>query len=358
MNDGRNIDLRIATLEGEASHQYTAPGYNAPENKGVARSSESLGLTYYDKPAIKPPVWIWSIPTYFFVGGVAGASMTLAMAAQLLGGPKLRTFDERCRWVGAIGGGVGSALLVHDLGRKMRFLYMLRIFRASSPMSIGSWVLAIATPLSAGSALLTLGNGWVRRLGQAAGIGAGILGMPLATYTAVLIGNTAVPVWLASRRSLPLLFGASSVASMASVFECMPLGERECAIVHRFGLAGRVGELAAARAVERDASEIPRVGRPLREGLAGSLWTAGKILTVSSLAVSLIPGRSRTKRTISGTLGILAGLCVRFSVFYAGKVSALDPRASFEQQTASATVAPTYNTQSVTSTPAETIVPL
>ena len=40
-------------------------------------------------------------------------------------------------------------------------------------------------------------------------MGAGVLGLPLATYTAVLISNTAVPVWQQSRRILPLVFGIS-----------------------------------------------------------------------------------------------------------------------------------------------------
>ena len=77
--------------------------------------------------------------------------MTMGLAVQLFGGPRLRRFDEKCRWIGAVGGGVGTVLLISDLGRKARFLAMLRILRVSSPMSIGSWVLALATPLSAGS---------------------------------------------------------------------------------------------------------------------------------------------------------------------------------------------------------------
>ena len=72
--------------------------------------------------------------------------MVLGLATQLFGGRRLRGFDERCRWIGAIGGGVGSALLIYDLGRKSRFLNMLRVFRPTSPMSVGSWVLAAATP--------------------------------------------------------------------------------------------------------------------------------------------------------------------------------------------------------------------
>src|SRR5690349_16377904 len=203
--------------------------------------------TYYDKPTIKPPAWIWAVPAYFYVGGVAGAAMVLAFAGQLLGGRKLRRFEEHCRWIGAIGGGVGTALLFHDLGRKRRFLFMLRVFRPTSPMSVGSWVLAAATPLSAGSALLAFSKGYWRLAGDAAGIGAGILGLPLATYTAVLISNTAVPLWLASERTLPLLFGASSMASLGALCDLLPFRGREERILHRFGVVGRVAELAAAR---------------------------------------------------------------------------------------------------------------
>jgi formate-dependent nitrite reductase membrane component NrfD len=309
MKGGRYIDTSLATLEGEASHQGV-PSPQPPQT--------------HDRPYLKPPVWIWSIPLYFFVGGAAGAAMTLGLAAQWFGGKKLRGFEERCRWVGAIGGGLGSALLIYDLGRKERFLYMLRVFRPTSPMSVGSWVLALATPLSAGSAMLTMTRGRLYEIGYTAGMGAGILGMPLATYTAVLLANTAVPLWSESRRTLPLLFGSSSVASLASVMELMPLREQEQAIVHRFGLAGRLGELAAAKAVEREAGTA---GKPLHEGVSGALWTAATVLTASSLAVSLLPGRSRGKRIVSGTLGIFGGLCLRFAVFYGGKASALTPLA-------------------------------
>ena len=326
MNDGRYIDTSIATLEGEASHQ-TPPKQEA-KIQPVPSAPPGPVPTYYDKPAIKPPVWIWSIPAYFFVGGVAGASMTLGLAVQLFGGKRLRRFDERCRWIGAVGGGVGTALLIHDLGRKTRFLFMLRVFRPTSPMSIGSWVLALATPLSAGSALLTLSRGWLYDAGYAAGMAAGFLGMPLATYTAVLISNTTVPVWKGSRRTLPLLFGASSAASLGSVLDLMPLRDRERAIARRFGIAGRIAELAAARAVEREASAIPRVGKPLHEGATGALWKAATVFTGASLAAAtLLPRR----RILAGALGLLGGACVRFAIFYAGKRSALDPQATFLQ---------------------------
>jgi formate-dependent nitrite reductase membrane component NrfD len=290
--------------------------------------------TYYDRPVVKPPVWIWSIPAYFYVGGVAGAAMVLALAGQLFGGRKLRYLEERCRWIGAVGGGIGTALLIHDLGRKERFLFMLRVFRPTSPMSVGSWVLAAATPLSAGSALLTFSHGPLYRLGQSAGIGAGVLGLPLATYTAVLISNTAVPIWQQGRKILPLLFGASPMAGLASLLDLMELRDDERHVSTYFGTVGRVSELAAGAVMEREAARVARVGKSLHEGVAGALWTAAKIATASSLVFSLLPGQTRGKRIAAGLLGTAGAVCLRFAVFHAGRASALDPRATFHQQRA------------------------
>jgi formate-dependent nitrite reductase membrane component NrfD len=260
--------------------------------------------------------------------------MTMAFASQVIAGKKLRRFDEHCRWIGAVCGGVGSALLVYDLGRPMRFMAMLRVFRPTSPMSVGSWVLAGATPLSAGSALFTMSKGWLREASHAMGIGAGLLGMPLATYTAVLISNSAVPVWASARRSLPVLFGASSMATLGAIYDLLPMDRTERCITDRFSFVGRAAELAAGMVVEREAGRVPRVARPLQRGVSGALWKASKALTFASLAVSVLPVNRRARRIATGTLGLLGSFALRWAIFQAGKASALDPRASFAVQRA------------------------
>ena len=156
-----------------------------------------------------------------------------------------------------------------------------------------------------------------------------MLGMPLATYTGVLIGNTAVPLWNSARRTLPLLFGASSVASLAGLFNLMDLTERERRIMRRFGLIGQAAELLAAGAVVRDMRKVPRVSKPLRDGFSGMLWSAASICTAGAMVLSLLPGDSRCKRAITGLLGLAGGACVRFGIFHAGKRSARDPQAAF-----------------------------
>jgi formate-dependent nitrite reductase membrane component NrfD len=290
--------------------------------------------TYYERPVLKEPVWIWAVPAYFYAGGAAGAAAALGAVAQLADRRGLDGLIRRCRWLAAAGTATGAGLLVYDLGRPERFLNMLRVFRPTSPLSVGSWVLAASTPLAAGSALFGHPDGPFGGVGDGAAMAAGALGLPLAGYTAVLLSNTAVPVWQEARRTLPGLFYASAVSSAASLLQLMRLTDRERRIVHRFGVAGKAAELAAAMAVEREAGRIERVGRPLSEGLSGSLWRAGKALTAASLAASLIPARSKVGRWASALLGTGGALAMRFAVFHAGKQSARDPRAAFHQQRA------------------------
>jgi formate-dependent nitrite reductase membrane component NrfD len=234
-----------------------------------------------------------------------------------------------------VGSAVGGGLLVADLGRPSRFLNMLRVFRPSSPMSVGSWVLAGVAP-AAGAAAVTSGSGGALGvLGDAAGLAAGALGVPLAGYTAVLLSNTAVPIWQGARRSLPALFVSSGVATAASLLGMLDLTDREERAVRRFGIAGRVAELAASQVVARGAGRVEAVGRPLHEGVAGTLWRASEALTAASLALSLVPGRrTRLRRVAEGALGAAGSLAMRFAVFHAGKASARDPRATFHQQRA------------------------
>jgi formate-dependent nitrite reductase membrane component NrfD len=339
-DDGRHIAPDLGVLAGEGAQQRigttaeTLPTQTFVWRDLPSHSFQEADPTYYERPLLKEPVWIWAVPVYFYVGGTAGAAAVLGAAAQALKGEELRTLVKACRWVAAIGGAAGSALLIVDLGRPERFLHMLRVFRPTSPMSVGSWVLAGAASATMGSALLADRKGFLGRLGDAAAYVAALLGMPLSGYTAVLLGNTAVPVWRAARRSLPHLFIGTSISGLASLFGLLPvhLAPREEKIVERFGIAGKVVDLAAMAVVERDANRTEPVGRPLHDGLAGALWSAARAMTAASLVLSLLPGRSRAKRIAGGLLGTAGALALRFAVFHAGKASSRDPRASFRQQ--------------------------
>jgi formate-dependent nitrite reductase membrane component NrfD len=336
--DGRHIDPRLGRLEGEGADQRT--GGDKPEDlqpystwtRPAGTPSPEAGPTYYDRPVLKEPVWIWAVPAYFYAGGLAGASAILAEASESLGGDGTGDLVVRARWIAALAGATGSALLVHDLGRPERFLHMLRVFRPTSPMSIGSWVLAAGAPVFGCAALASRARGGAGALGRALSIAGAGLGLPLTTYTAVLLSNTAVPVWQEARRFLPFLFAASAAGSSAAALEMSSLNEDESHIVRRFGIAARAAEILAAWLVEREALRTPRVGRPLKEGVSGSLWAASKALTAASLLLSAGSRRRPWARRLAGATGTGAALATRFAIFQAGKSSARDPRATFHQQ--------------------------
>jgi formate-dependent nitrite reductase membrane component NrfD len=333
--DGRHIDPRAGALEGEGAGQKVSAERAEPSPLDVwtqiPSRAEEAGPSYYDRPVLKEPVWIWAVPAYFFVGGAAGAASVLGETAEALGGPEMAGLVKRARWLGAAGGAVGTALLVYDLGRPARFLHMLRVFRPSSPMSVGSWVLAAAAPMFAASAVLPH-TGPLGRVGNAIGKVAAALGLPLAGYTGVLLASTAVPLWQAARHALPVLFMASAASSASALLDFADLNETESEVVRRFGIAAEVSELVTAFVLEKQVSRVERVGEPLSTGIAGSLWKSSTALGVTGLALSLLPGQSRAKSILSGLIGTAGGLCVRFAVFEAGKASARDPRATFAQQ--------------------------
>lgn len=334
-DDGRNIDLQTGLLSGEGSEQKPLASREDADLQSqmfphVPSRQPGETPTYYGVPVLKEPVWIGTIAVYFYVGGLAGMSATLGSAVQLLGGREMRSLVIKTRWIASAGAAIGTGLLIQDLGRPERFLHMLRIFKLTSPMSLGSWILSAFSAAASASAVLPYGPRMFRPLAGVFGIMAGLLGMPLAAYTGVLLVQTAVPLW--KNRLWSVLALCSGTAAASSFLDLLPLNAKEARAIQIFGLIGECGELLVANEIEKEASRVQRVARPLHDGLTGFLWQGAKVLTVASAVVSIAPGHSRKKRIAAGLLGTAAGICVRFAYFFAGKRSARDPRATFEQQ--------------------------
>jgi len=321
----------------EHERAFPVPAGTRSVPPGTTTAATAIELaetpTYYGLPMLKEPVWIGAVPLYFWLGGAAGASSTLSLMARIFGGRALDPLARRARLLGAVGDVVGAGLLTYDLGRPSRFYNMLRVFNPRSPMSVGSWVLSGSGAANTGALLLQNRRGFLGALGDLAGGVGGLLGMPLAGYTAVLLSNTAVPVWNLGRRSLPLLFMASGVASAGSLLCLGATSERERAAAERYAIAGKVGELAATAALHLEVRRAsPRAAQPLTRGLSGALLTAATVLTATSLVGSLTSGRSRRRARNAAMLGAVGSLLLRFAVHHAGKQSARDPRASFSSQ--------------------------
>jgi polysulfide reductase-like protein len=285
--------------------------------------------SYYGRPVIKEPVWKWEIPLYFFSGGLSGASSMLSLAAKLFGNEKL---SRRALYIGAAADVVNPALLIADLGRPERFHHMLRVFKVTSPMNVGAWILLVNGGASNTAALLEL-LGRFRPVKTFAHVVAALAGPPLATYTGVLLSDTAVPVWHEGRHELPWIFGASATAS-AGAAACLFLGPEDAAPARRLAVGAVAVEGTLMRTMERRLGDL---GSVYREGAAHKLSRAAKGLAgAGAILLTRRGARSRTAATVGGALVCAGELCLRYAVVKAGSQSARDPKYTIGPQRARA----------------------
>jgi Polysulphide reductase, NrfD len=275
--------------------------------------------SYHGQPVIKEPVWSWEIPLYFYLGGVAGASGGLAYLSELRGNQELA---RRSYAVAMAGLSISPALLISDLGRPWRFLNMLRMFKVSSPMSVGSWILSGS---GASTALAAL-NAWTGLLPGPARVArpaAAAFGLPLSTYTAALIANTAVPVWHEARRPLPWVFGSgAALGAGAAAVMVTPPAHAAPARRLALGAAALEGPL-----MELMRYRLGRHGEPYRHGTPAVAANVSRAAIVSGTALLFrYGGSSRAAAVASGGLLSLGALATRWSVFKAGFRSAADPK--------------------------------
>lgn len=275
--------------------------------------------SYYGKPVLAEPVWTWEIPLYFFAGGMGGAAAGLALGAELAANHEL----AKRAWLVALAGvGVSPALLISDLGRPARFPNMLRVFKVTSPMSVGSWILTAtgaATSLAAARATL----GLFSSTGRLASVVAGVLGMPLSTYTATLISNTAVPAWHEARRELPFVFAGGAAASAGAAVG-MVTPARHAGPARRLALGGLTVEMAAVSLMHHNLGELAEPYR--RKGPASRYSKLARSLNLAGAGVLAFGGPRRAPALAGGALALAGAVCERWSIFKAGIESANDPR--------------------------------
>jgi hypothetical protein len=269
---------------------------------------------YAGRPILKAPVWTWEVPVYFFTGGLAGASALLALVADLGGHRRLA---RNARLAAAARAVLSPPLLISDLGRPERFANMLRTFRPTSAMSMGSWLLGA---FSAGAAVAGLAEltGRLRGPGRLGGAAAGLLGPALATYTGVLLGQTSVPAWARARRVLPVLFAASSAAA-AGGLACIVTPPRRARGARRLAVGGALAELALARGTPGTAGDHEQA---YRSGPAGIWARSAEVLGLSGAVLLGLMGRRRWA-AVTGGMALLSGsLCTRVAIWRAGPASA------------------------------------
>jgi hypothetical protein len=305
---------------GDTRYAAERPGAAAPAPNAVERAGPVHG------PLIKPAVWTWEVPLYFWCGGVAAGSSFVALAADLVGDGRSAAVARKVTLAAAL---PCAPLLISDLGRPERFLHMLRIFKLRSPMSVGAWCLMVfSNAAGLAAAADVLGR---PRAGRALGAGSAILGTYLGSYTGALLASTAVPVWSRSRMLLGPIFVMTAAATGAATNRLvlaaagLPPGHPTHAALANVETAAMASELALSSLNER---RLGRFGEALREGRPGTLFRLAKWSARAGLALRLARGRAGpwTDHAASG-LYLLAGLLFRYGWVGAGRNSARDDEA-------------------------------
>jgi Polysulphide reductase, NrfD len=298
--------------------------------KLATASPSGGGPGYYGEPVVKPPVWTWEIPLYFFVGGLSGMASVIALAGLIF---HQNNIAPSAMWLAVIGAIVSPILLIMDLGRPRLFLNMLRVFKYQSPMSVGAWVVfvfggcavpgLIALELHAQQIFAGVFDQFLQVIAFLLILGSAFWGMFLATYTGVLLGATAIPAWFLHRTLLPIHFGVGGLGSAAALLELLG---------HRIAPLGALGFLAAsiqtALWIWLEIDKHGKADRALRQSRSGWLIRSGEILS-GPLALTL---RLTDLVPLAAISFLLGALVSRFGWVWAGKVCARDPEAVFASQ--------------------------
>jgi formate-dependent nitrite reductase membrane component NrfD len=327
MTSNSPSEKRLEELREQAWKDGVVPG------KGVDVAGGPIPRKpgYYGQAVVKPPVWTWQVPLYFFFGGLAGMSAVIASGAILFHHVEVA---RAAMWLATIAGAVLSPiLLIMDLGRPRLFLNMLRVFKHRSAMSMGAWILSLfGACVVPGLVALELHSHHILAgtLGQLIRIAAGLLifgsaifGTLLATYTGVLLGATAIPAWFLHRTLLPIHFGTAGLGSAAGLLELLG---------HRISALNVIGFYAAAvesaLLIWLSVNKHGAADRAIHEHGTGWLIRIGEILN-GPLAIVL---RFFGLVPFAAIAFLLGALVSRVGWIAVGKVSGSDPEAVFASQ--------------------------
>ena len=277
-------------------------------------------------PIIKPSVWGWEPPVYFWFGGMAAGSSFAAFACDLAGDPRSAATARKVA-LGALA--PCPPLLIADLGRPMRFLNMLRIFKPRSPMSTGTWCVSTFGALAGGGVGADLLGR--PRLARALGAGAALAGGYLGSYTGVLLATTAVPVWSRSRLFLGPIFAATATATGASATRLvltaggLPAGHPTREALGRVETGAMLAELTLSTINER---RLGRLATALTRGTAGRRYRGAQLAVAAGLGLRLLRRRLGPRAHDAASMLYLgAGLGFRLAWISAGRASASDDEA-------------------------------
>jgi formate-dependent nitrite reductase membrane component NrfD len=282
------------------------------------------------------------VASYLFIGGVAGASQVVATIAELCDSEQSKDVVRAGRYLAIAGAVAGPLFLIADLHTPERWYNMLRIFRRTSSMSIGSWTLMI---FGTTSALTALGQFLADERGGHYDCAARIFALPaaasgavVATYTGTLLGATSTPLWAAASRFLPALFGASAMATSTAALTCAVQrnGIRSPGLrtLERLGLIAAAAELGLSSAMERHLNQeklaSPLEHEPIAAAYRVGYKGLGLIAPLALKSWTMLSRRRSCRWSLAAAAAtLLGGYIMRSAILAAGRKSARNPQEYF-----------------------------
>jgi protein NrfD len=267
---------------------------------------------------LKAPGWEMSIVLYFFLGGIAGGSYFTAAIADNFG-------SHRDRAVARVGYllslplvAVCGVLLIIDLGVPSRFLNMMRVLKFWDPMSVGAWAVGIFGAFTFVSSVLSFSTSESTAvLRRRIGLLGMLFGFFLASYTGVLLSNTALPFWSDARLMGALFLASGASTGMAAVALVMFLtrtgvgdGWHKIARADRYSMIIELVVLAAFVAL------LGSAAHPITSGHFAPLFWGGLVGLglIVPLLLSFGGRRVRALGVVSAVLVLVGGFVLRYVV--------------------------------------------
>ena len=293
----------------------------------VQVASPSLGHAF-------PPHWGWYVVLYLFLGGLSAGTYFIASLLLFAG-------DARDREAVRLGYLVSFplllvcfALLLLDLGVPLRFWHLLLaservpaiVFKPWSPISLGSWILALFSVFSSAAFAWALVESGRLRWEPAARAAAWAASMPrpllawkavgmlfsfgLTGYTGVLVSATTIPVWH-NARLMGALFLASATSTSYALLMLLLLrrgGGRAGPTIAKLSRADTFSMLLELVLIVVLLLVLGRAARPLVSGGFGVLFWVGVVGL--GLLWPLVLHRKGVVRWAEPRRELIAAVCV------------------------------------------------
>jgi hypothetical protein len=199
--------------------------------------SKVRGSGYANGLVTKAPAWHGLVAWDMLFNGMTTGLFLVAVISELVAPDVFTSVAKVAYPVALVLLLVDLLYLVLDLGDPLRFHHMLRVFKPSSPMSLGTWCLTVySLPLTVAAAISLLPAGWitlesVRKLAVIAGL---LPALGSAVYKGVLLSTSSQPGWKEARWLGGYLTSSALMLGCAEMFVlCVLMGHASAAAILR-----------------------------------------------------------------------------------------------------------------------------